>query len=408
MRSHGRRSALSRSRLAMTVGASVAALALGACGDDDDSGDSASTGANTEAAAAGGGALADAKKVVAMSDGKLVYSAQEEPSGAGDIEEYGDWRGPTSAPKAEQGKNLQIIVCTKGSPACLEAGEGAVEAAKELGWKAEIIDGKGTPQGFAGAFDTAMQRKADAIITVAIPTAAVGNKIEETKKAGIVTVATGDREPDSGTKYDAYVPFPMPLMNTVLAYADIAKTGGKSKSIVVEDPGFPVLIQSAAQYRKIIETCDECEAIQQKMQITDAVDPTKAATITRSAITKNPDATTLVLPYAIPLPAVVQSVESEGKDVAILAKDADPVGLKAVADGSSLYNAGSSVVWAGWAAVDQALRGVAEDTYLGPTETGIGVALFSKENAPKDGDIESFEGLVDYKGKYREIWGAGA
>jgi ABC-type sugar transport system substrate-binding protein len=144
------------------------------------------------------------------------------------------------------------------------------------------------------------------------------------------------------------------------------------------------------------------------MQITDAVDPTKAATITRSAITKNPDATTLVLPYAIPLPAVVQAVESEGKDVSILAKDADPVGLKAVADGSSLYNAGSSVVWAGWAAVDQALRGVAKDKYLGPTETGIGVVLFSKENAPKDGDIEGFEGLVDYKAKYQEIWGAGA
>ena len=401
---HMRSMGLTNGRLAFTVGAVVAALALGACGDDDDSSDSGSSG-TTAASDSSSSAVADAKKVFDLANGKLVYSKAEEPSGASDIEAYGDWRGPTSAPAHEAGKNVQIIVCTKAAVACVAAAEGAKEAAEQLGWKAEIIDGKGTPQGFASAFSTAEQRNADAIVTMAVPTAAVGNLLEKAKKAGIITIAVGDKEPASGTKYDAYVPFPMPTMNTVLAYADINNTGGKSNTIVFEDPGFPVLTQSAAQYRKILDTCSDCKATAQKMQITDAADPTKASTIIQSSLSKDPNATGIALPYAIPLPAAIQAVESTGKDdIAIMAKDADEVGLKAVADGSSLYNAGSSVVWAGWAGMDQIVRGLGKAEYLGPTETGIGVTLFTKENAPKDGNIENFSGLIDYKAEYEKIW----
>jgi ribose transport system substrate-binding protein len=397
--------------MAITVGAVAASLAFSACGSSsDDSSSSGGTGASTAAdTSAGGGdsATADAQKVLEMANGKPVYSSKEEPAGPADIEPYGDWRGPKDAPAHEAGKNVQIIVCTKASPACMQGATGAQEAAQALGWKAEILDGKGTPQGFAAAFDTAMQRKANAIVTMAVPTAAVGDKLTQAKSAGIITVAVGDKEPDSGTKYDAYVPFPMPLMNTVLAYADIADTGGKANTIVVQDPGFPVLVQSAEQYENIMKTCSGCKTESEKMQITDAADPTKAAALITAALSKNPDATTLDLPYSISLPAAVQAVASSGKKITVLAKDADEVGLKAVADGQSKYNAGGSTTWAGWAGVDQIVRGLAKAPYLGPTETGLAVILFSKDNVPADGNIEGFSGLPDYKSKYKEIWKVG-
>jgi ribose transport system substrate-binding protein len=399
--------------MVVAVGAVTASLALAACGSSDNS-SSSGGGGNSDSTAAnsggggGGSAASDAQKVVAMANGKPVYSSKVEPDAPADIVPYGDWRGPKDAPAHAAGKNVQIIVCTKAAVACNEGAVGAQQAAQALGWKAEILDGKGTPQGFAAAFDTAVQRKADAIVTLAVPTAAVGDKLEQARKAGIVTVAVGDKEPDTGSKYDAYVPFPMPLMNTVLAYADIADTGGKSKTIVVQDPGFPVLVQSAEQYSKILGTCGGCKAISEKMQITDAADPTKASAIIQAALSKNPDATTLDLPYAISLPAAVQAVQAAGKsDVAVLAKDADAVGLKAVAEGSSKYNAGGSTAWAGWAGVDQVIRGLAKDKYLGPTETGLAVILFAKDNVPKDGNIETFSGLPDYKSKYQEIWKVG-
>jgi ribose transport system substrate-binding protein len=381
--------------------ATAASLALAACGSSSNDNSSTSSGSKSTATSS---ALTDAKKVVSMADGKLVYSTQVEPGAPADIVAYGDWRGPKSAPAHQAGKNVQIIVCSKQAVACVTAANGAKEAASKLGWKADIIDGGGTPQGFATAFNTAISRKADAIVTMAVPSAAVGGSLTKAKQAGIPTVAVGDKEPDTGTKYDAYVPFPMPLMNAVLAYADIAGNNGKADTVVVEDPGFPVLTQSAAEYRKILGTCSACKSASQKWQITDASDPTKVSTIVRSALSKNPTATTLALPYAIGLPAAVQAAKSSGKNVAVVAKDADEVGLKAVADGSSKYNAGSSVVWAGWAGMDQVVRGLAKKPYLGPTETGLGVALFSQANAPKSGDIESWPGLIDYKAQYQKIW----
>src|SRR3954470_23028706 len=394
-----------RKRLGLVAAAAVASLAVAACGssskDNTSSNASTSASANTSSSSS---VTADAKKVVDMADGKMVYSTQVEPNSAADIVPYGSWHGPTSAPAHQPGKNVQIIVCTKQAVACVGAANGAKEAAAKLGWKADIIDGGGTPQGFASAFNTAIQRKADAIMTIAVPTAAVGDSIAKAKQAGVITVGVGDKEPDSGAKYDAYVPFPMPLMNAVLAYADIDANKGKADTVVVEDPGFPVLTQSAAEYRKILGTCPDCKAASQKWQITDASDPTKVNTIISSALSKNPNATTVALPYAIGLPSAVQAVKSTGKNVDVVAKDADEVGLKAVADGSSTYNAGSSVVWAGWAGMDQIVRGLGKQKYLGPTETGLGVALFSQGNAPKNGDIESWPGLVDYKAEYQKIW----
>jgi ribose transport system substrate-binding protein len=399
-----KRSFVSRSRrFGMVAVAATASVAVAACGSSSNSSTS-SSGSNASGSGASSDAVAQAKKVVAMADGKLVYSTKVEPSSPSDIVPYGQWRGPTSAPAHQPGKNIQIIVCTKQSVACVQAADGAVKAAQKLGWKAQIIDGGGTPQGFAAAFNTAISRHASAIMTIAVPTAAVGSEIAQTKKAGIPTVAVGDKEPDSGAKYDAYVPFPMPLMNATLAYADIAANNGKANTVVVQDPGFPVLLQSAAEYRKILGTCSGCKSTSKSMQITDASDPTKVQTVMQGALSQDPQATTIALPYAISLPATIQAVKTTGKNVAVVAKDGDQVGLKAVADGGSKYNAGSSVVWAGWAGVDQAVRLIAKQKPLGPTQTGLGVALFSQSTAPKNGNIDSWPGLVNYQAQYEKIW----
>src|SRR3954452_20211119 len=74
-----------RRRLGLVAAAAAASLALGACGSSSD--DSKSTSNSSAAKAAPtASAVTDAKKVVAMSDGKLVYSSQVEPSSTSDIE----------------------------------------------------------------------------------------------------------------------------------------------------------------------------------------------------------------------------------------------------------------------------------------------------------------------------------
>jgi ribose transport system substrate-binding protein len=401
-----RRGTFSWSAVAVVM-ALLATAVLAACGSSDKSSSSTTAGSSTAAAKSGdAGVVAQSKKVVALSNGKLVYSANPTPDKASDIVPYGDWRGPSSAPPHQSGKKVTIILCTKQAAACVAAGNAAKAAAANLGWSANIVDGGGTPQGFATAWDSAINGKSDAIMGIAVPTAAVGDKLTKAKQAGIVTVATGDVPPASGTAYDAYVPFPMPTMNAILAYNEIARTNGKANTILIEDPGFPSLVQAADEYVKIMKQCSGCKTKVVKWQITDAADPTKVQKIIAGAIASNAGATAIVMPYGIGEPAVIQAVDSAGKtsQIKVIAKDADPVGLGAVAQGSSPYNAGASPQWAGWASIDQIIRGLAKKPYLEGAQTGLGVTLFTPQNAPKSGNIDDFNGLIDYAAKYKQIW----
>ena len=392
--------------MVLTVMALFAVTVLAACGSSDDNKSDSSTAASSTPTKSADNGLAEADKVVAMATGKLVYSTSQTPDSASDIVPYGDWRGPKSAPPHEPGKKVTVILCTKQAAACVAAGDAAKKASEALGWTATIVDGGGTPQGFASAWDSAINGKADAIMGIAVPSAAVGDKLEAAKKAGIVTVATGDIKPDSGSQYDAYVPFPMPAMNAILAYNEISRSKGKAKTILIEDPGFPSLVQSAEEYMKIMKQCSGCSVELVKWQITDAANPTKVQKIIAGALAKAPDATAIVMPYGIGLPAVIQAVDSAGKTdaVKVIAKDADPVGLGAVAQGTSPFNAGASPQWAGWASTDQIVRGLAKKPYLEGPETGLGITLFTPENAPKSGDIDKWSGLIDYAAQYKSIW----
>lgn len=382
---------------ALAVGALflTAACSSGSTSDASDSLDSATSDVAKSAAT-----------LVTETMGKFSYTNTDFPKAPDEITAYDAWKGPTAAPSHEAGKKIQVIVCTKGAAACMATGNGVIAAAKSLGWTAEIIDGGGTPQGYAQAWDTALSRKPDAIIGIAVPTLAVGDKLEEAKSQGIITVATGDAEPDSGTAYDAYVSFRMPLMESLLAYAEIARTDGKADSIVVTDPSAPSLIEAMDQYKAIMKTCDGCKVTDVSWTIPDAIDPTKVNAIITGALAKNPDATTLTVPYSIGLPAVIQSVASAGKSdqVKILVKDADPAGLEALKAGQVQYNAGASPTWAGWGSVDQVVRGLAGEDYLAGDQTGLGVVTFDAETVPADTDVDKWDGLVDFASEYKKIW----
>src|SRR5580698_2589473 len=61
------------------------------------------------------------------------------------------WDGPTSGPKA-QGKKLIVLVVTDARNGGAQgAADGAVEAAKSLGWETRMLDGQGTVPGHATA-----------------------------------------------------------------------------------------------------------------------------------------------------------------------------------------------------------------------------------------------------------------
>ena len=390
-----------RRRLAVAAAVGVALLAS-ACGSGsaDDEGSADLGDATSEVGQ-------QAAELVTATMGKFSYAENDFPESPSDIQPYTDWKGPTEAPAPAKSANVQVIVCTKAAAACMATASGIEAAGEALGWEVEVIDGGGTPQAQSQAFDTAFSRKPDAIIGVAVPTLSSQDKLEDAKERGIITIATGDTEPDSGTAYDAYVSFRMPLMETLVAYAEIARTDGKADTIVVNDPTTPSLIESMEQFKAVYATCDDCETSDVDWKITDAIDPTKVNSIISGALAANPDATSITLPYSIGLPAVIQAIDAASKadQVKILVKDADAAGLEALKAGQIEFNAGASPTWAGWGTVDQVIRGMAGEPYLQGDQTGLGVVTFDKSTVPDNTDVDQWDGLVDFVSEYKKIWG---
>ncbi len=158
--------------------------------------------------------------------------------------------------------------------------------------------------------------------------------------------------------------------------------------------------------KDVLEGCEGCSVSMLEQPYTDAIDPTKVNALVRGALSQTPDADYLYCPYSAPLAAMTQAVQSAGKSgqVQIVSRDADPIELAAIAEGKLAYAVGSSVSWAGWAAVDEVVRGLAGAPYLEGTETGLAIAKFDKSNVPPSGQMDDWSKMIDFRAEYERIW----
>ena len=409
----------------------VAALAIvtAACGDDDDasetadttsSGTEASTPAGTEASTPAGtdaaatptepaatdDILVEAQRISDTAIDGLVWAPTDSDVASSDIVAQTEWLGPESTPAPPPDINLQIIICAPGT-ACETAADYAVEAAEAIGWNAEVVAGAGTPESFGQAFDTALSKDPDVIMTMAVPDVLVGASLAKARAQGVDTISVADVPAASvADGYDAYVSYRMPLMHQVNAYNIIAETGGAANVILINDSAFPNLVESNDQFEQVMAQCAGCSVERVDWQITDALDPVKADTVITAALQGNPDATHLVVPYSIGMSSVVEAIRKAGKtdEVKLVSKDGDQIGLQTVASGASSANAGVSLEWVAYAGVDDAIRGVTDNEFLPPEELGLGVHLFVPDNTPADG-LADYTQFLDFKAKYLELWG---
>jgi ribose transport system substrate-binding protein len=351
--------------------------------------------------------VAGARRVLQMLQSGWIYSKVPAPTEASQIEPYTSWLGPTQAPKPASKARVEVIVDTFQSVAAKASADGAVAAGRKLGWTVDEIDGQGSVQGFDQAFATAFSRNPQAIITIALSTQQIQDQLAIARSRGIITVAAVDVPPATGVKADAYVSFPQALMEVALAFEEIARTNGHARSIVLTDPGYVVTSGAMDAYANVMATCGGCKVYRANFLVSDTSDPAKVAADIAGELNSHPDATTLDLPFSLGLPAVIQAVKASGRNITILCKDGDSVGLEAVANGSIYADAGASVTWLGWATIDQVIRGLAKQPYLPGDLAGLGVAVATKANVPANGYIDGIAGIPNYVAEYEKTWGVG-
>ena len=353
--------------------------------------------------------IAQANAVLKAATTGMVRNTVDEPtiSDLSQIKKVSGWPGPTSTPTPPKGKKVAILVCLFGT-ACEDSGREAEKAAKLLGWKADVIDGKGTPATYFTAMDNIIAKGYDAIITMAIPESLIADKIARAHEKNVPVVGIASiPEKNSSDHYDAYVSFHEITGSALQAAWVIAKSKGTGKVVLVWDYGYPHLVAAINVAKRILAKCTGCTILEiQKRELATAADPVAMGKIATALLNKyGKDLQYVMTPYGFGVAPLIEAFRAAGRtDVGVLSNNVEKQQLAFVGNGQMPMDSGQSIQWSGFAAIDQTIRLLAGEKALPDLGQGVSVHTFIKSNAPKSG-VFDWKTLVDVEGQYRQLWG---
>jgi ABC-type sugar transport system substrate-binding protein len=384
-----------------TIGAVGAAVGAAGCGggssssataSDDDGGGSASS------------YVEQARKITTDAQRGLVYSPTDEFTPGEQLRLMTSWLGPTQSPPVPQGKSIAFVSC--GAVICNETVQAGARIARGIGFKTHLvnINGKADIQNINQAMSSAIALHPSAIVGMCITATQVADKLEQARKAGIVTVSTCDPTPTGGNgQFDAAADYANGVSTELLGWGIVADSGGKADVVAIKDEGYPAVIRKIGNLVRVVQGCSSCKVKTATWQVTDAADSAKAANIITGIINGNPKMNTLVMPYSVGMPSAVQAVASSGRDIRIYADDLDAVNLQTLRAGSLAMVSSVDPQLAMYQAIDQVIRGLAKAPYVKPTQLPYLAHLYTKANAPASG-VGAFQKVFDYASVYRKLW----
>lgn len=218
-------------------------LFVAACGDDDEPSGSSGNASTAQAQDSG---LAAAKE--------NVEAHSQPPSKIGPSEPIGK-----PIPK---GKRLVFINC--GAPACALMGASFKEAGSVLGWKVDEIKSAPTPQAVQAAFNEALRRNPDGVVSTGFAKELYQRELAELNRKKIpVFSGTGTDEstydPSKGITLEPEPPEMVAEATRLLADKTIVDANAKGEVGSVLLTGFPIVkLYTEAYEQQIKKNCPDC------------------------------------------------------------------------------------------------------------------------------------------------------
>jgi ribose transport system substrate-binding protein len=174
------------------------------------------------------------------------------------------WRGPDSAPKPQAGKTIVFVSNDESNDANHAWGLAIVEAAKKIGWKASVIDGKATPTGWISAFNQAIALKVDGIITSA-DAKSLQDSFKEAASRGIPIVGIHAAAlPGPDAKLGLFTNIQEDPREIGKAQADwvIADSNGKANVVVTSHNEFAIAETKSRAVEARLKQCPGCKVVE--------------------------------------------------------------------------------------------------------------------------------------------------
>jgi ribose transport system substrate-binding protein len=323
---------------------------------------------------------------------------------------------PKTAPKAEPGKNVWLVSAGQAATVASMAIGGANDAAKALGWKPTVYDGKFDPSVWSNGIRQAIADKADGIILYLIDCNLVKGALKQAKDAGVAVVGIESLDCNETN------PGEEPLLSGMPEYVEgtygkwikefgrvqalwaIAATGGKAEvlfSKTDEVKGFTLIREGAEEELK---KCAGCKADYYAFRQADLGPQLRQKT--EQALLKNPKSNVMILPFdSMVTSGVSAAISSAGRrDMKVVGAEGEAANIDMIREGKVGMDAGVGIPtrYEGFAGIDVMLRLFAGEK---PVSSGMGLQLFDKDNnLPASG---TYQAPMDFETEYKKAWGVG-
>jgi ribose transport system substrate-binding protein len=320
------------------------------------------------------------------------------------------WEGQTAAPKPMKGMSLVYLSGDETNDICHEYGAFMTDAARQLGWTVTVIDGKGTPSGWAAGFEQGIALKPNGI-AICADARSLGQQIKTAKERGIVVIGFhGASLPGPNPELGLFVNIQQDPREIGKAQGQwaIADSGGTARVVIITHNEYKIAETKSGATKASIEACAGCKVL----EVADY--PASEDSARMPQLT-----TTWVQKYGLPL--YITSVGDQAFDFAVpvlRGATVDPSQVKLVgADGNrsayerirareyQLVTVSEPIELQAYQAVDEFNRAFNRQPPSGFVQAPY---LVTPNNVDKEGGAKNtFVPTNDYKKHYLAIWGVG-
>ncbi len=319
-----------------------------------------------------------------------------------------DWKGPTSGPKATtEAVTVVYVSADESYVSFVNWGRGVADAAKALGWKAVILNGKGTITGTLSAMQQAVSLNPAAIITSA-DASALQEPIRQAVAANIPVIgihATAYPGPDPKTNLFTNISSnPAEIGETQAAYV-IAKSDGKAKLLHFLDSSFAIARFKAKAATDPVKNCADCKFIDM-VNIPIADQTRRIPSVISGIVANNGDGwwgTTCCDNFYPYMASALRSSGIAADKVHLVGSDGPPSAYDMIRKGEyEVATVPEPSTLFGYEAIDAVVRAMAgqePSTFVQPTY------LVTKENADAEGGkTNEFIPSNNFACHYLNIW----
>jgi ribose transport system substrate-binding protein len=375
------------------LAALVIMAALSACGGGSSTSTSDDSAAGTSSESGG-------------ADAVVAAAEKEVAEGTKPITEF---PGPYEGPVAEAGHKILYVSCNDAAEGCKRTRTGVEEAGKALGWKVMTMDSLGNPATASDMIGRAKSVGAEGVVVEAFPSAAVQKGLEKAQQDGIFVVSAQANTKPEG--YDATAVWDYRKMGELEGAWFVADSGGQAKIIRFSDSSFEAVTMDGEGLEAALSKCPGCE-IAETVQTSVATIASKAEGQCASAFTGHTGETLYVSGGydALVNPFCVNGARSAGvnpEKLVFASWSGNKLNLKEISEGDGYQQAdvATPTEWAGWQAVDQ-LNRLFNDEKPYP-QPSIPVRLLTKEQITPEMLTAGWQGDVDFRQKFTELWKTG-